>query len=189
MTEPKKLMPCTHSPPNTSIDSSQGKNDASSMSASTQSSIQITVREVPAEEAPPKAGPRRGGCTIKAWMCCTCKFHNKTGRRWCSNSNKEKCAGKLPEEETKSRPGSEKSLNHHRCEACYPSQFGVYVNGHSRRWPRGLDHMEKESVGEDADHELEGMAKKEFDKTLADRKPKPVQRDPLTWQRVGDWPM
>jgi hypothetical protein len=122
-------------------------------------------------------------------MCCACKYHNKIGRSWCSNPDKNKCAGRLPREEINFRSESEKSLNHRRCEACYPSQYGVYVNGHLRRWPRVLDQMEKETVEEDAGHELENKGKKDFDAMLAARKTKPAQRDPLTWQRIGEWPM
>lgn len=42
---------------------------------------------------------------------------------------------------------------------------------------------------EDAEHELESKDKKDFDKMVAAQKQKSVQRDPLTWQRVGEWPM
>jgi hypothetical protein len=177
----------TRSPPPTSA-SSQSTNANSTMSTSTASSVQITITEVPEGKLPPKVRPRRGGCTTEAWMCCVCKYHNKIGRSWCSNLNKDTCAGKLSQEDVNHRSESEKSLNHRRCEACYPSQYGVYVNGHLRRWPQLLDRMEHESMVEDADHELEREGKKDFDKMLAERKPKPAQRDPLRWQRTGEWP-
>jgi len=137
-----------------------------------------------------EARPRRGGCGPAAWMCCVCKYHNKTGKfTHCSNSLKEKCAGTLSTDEVSERPKSAVGGNHHRCEACYPSQFGVYVNGHGRQWPLDLQDYEMEVLKEDAEHELEKKSEKDFAKEVEKNKPSKVERDPLTWQRTGEWPV
>jgi hypothetical protein len=165
-------------------------NSQKTMSTSSSSSTGITVNITEQTTvAGPGSGPRRGGCSTAAWMCCACKFHNKIGRSVCSNTDKKKCAGKLSADKISERPKAEQGLNHRRCEACYPSGYGVYVNGHDRRWPPVLFGMEKENVDEDAEHELEDRSKRDFDKLLQGRKPKVVQRDPLTLARVGEWPM
>jgi len=167
-----------------------GNQQTVSSSSPSSTGITISITELTGNPitTEPRTGPRRGGCTSAAWLCCVCKYHNKIGRSVCSNSKKAECAERLSADEVSERPKSEWGLNHHRCEACYPSGYGVYINGHDRRWPKALFGMERESVDEDADHELVDQETRDFDQMLMKRKPGMVVRDPLTWQRMGAWP-
>lgn len=106
----------------------------------------------------------------------------------CSNLDKFKCAAKLSVYEKEARPEAKKSLNHRRCNKCFPEGRGVYAAGHDKLWPLRLDPPVKEKLEERKVQDMVQDAILEFDIMVAERKPKAVERDPLTWQRIGEWP-
>ncbi|RDI82849.1 hypothetical protein Vi05172_g7131 [Venturia inaequalis] len=140
-------------------------------------------------------GPRRGAMTKSAWRCCVCGHKNKTGGNKrtgrssvCCNLDKTRCAARLSVDETEARPVAKKSLNHERCDNCFPAGQGVYAAGHDKLWPLGLDPQAKEELESGKAKDLAEDANVEFDFMVAERKPKGAERDPLTWQRIGAWP-
>lgn len=133
--------------------------------------------------------------TISAWRCCVCGYKNKTGANdrtkrssVCSNLDKDRCAARLSVDETEARPDTKKSLNHRRCDNCFPSNRGIYAAGHDKLWPLHLDSLAKGELEERKAKEGLEDSGLEFDSMVAERKPQVVERDPLTWQRIGDWP-
>lgn len=177
------------SPSRTPSTESYSTNNSTTMTGSTgASSVDGTMEDVGQQPPRRNIGPRRGGNTKEAWMCCVCKYHNKTASTVCSNLDSDRCARRLSQDELESRSKSKRWLNHRRCEACFPSEYGVYGNGGSRRWPQALDHIAQDMLEEEAGIQLSVADKEEFENVIADRKSKPARRDALTCQRIGEWP-
>ncbi|TID26967.1 trans-Golgi network integral membrane protein 2 [Venturia nashicola] len=142
-----------------------------------------------------RIGPRRGAMTRSAWRCCVCGHKNKTGENSqtgrssvCSNLDKNKCAARLSVDETEARPDAMKSLNHQRCNNCFPAGRGVYAAGHDKLWPLCLDAQAKGELESNKAKDMAEDATSEFDFMVAEKRPKAAKRDPLTWQRIGEWP-
>jgi hypothetical protein len=90
------------------------------------------------------ARPRKGGSTARAWICCVCYYHNKTGKfRNCQNPNKEDCEGverqrELTQSGRSWKEKTEVEGNHERCDECWPLQGAQWQDangkGPGRRW-------------------------------------------------------
>lgn len=90
------------------------------------------------------ARPRKGGSTRRAWICCLCFYHNKTGKfRNCQNPNKEDCEGverqrELTQSGRSWKEKTEVEGNHERCDECWPLEGEAWHDadgkGPGRRW-------------------------------------------------------
>ena len=82
--------------------------------------------------------------------------------------------------------------NHERCKKCSPRKFdgeGEFEGwGESRRWDsHGLSEEQKQVLKEIATEAADAVVEEQV-KELIKGKKAGVERDALTWQRLGEWP-